>query len=391
MKFNEMKISNDVLKAIRDMNFDKPTEIQEKALPPALSGNDVIAQSMTGSGKTLAFAVPIIEKIEHEKGVQALILAPTRELANQISEEFKKLSKYKKVYICEVFGGVSINPQIHALRRAEIVVGTPGRILDHMQRGTISLKNVKTLVLDEADRMLDMGFIDDIKKILRALPRERQSMLFSATMPDEIMYIARKNMKEPVKVKTQAQVAKHLLRQFYYDVKGEYKISLLTQLIEREKPSLAIIFCATRTTTDIVAKHLQANNVEAKAIHGGHEQAKRSKVLEGFHKGRPHVLVATDVAARGLDIKDVSHVFNFDVPKTVDEYQHRIGRTARIGKEGKAISLLSKQDHEAFRKIVGRFDITRSDATRFKLKFIGLRESRHGRAPQGRRPYKRRY
>lgn len=375
MKFEDMKIDSKILSAIKDMKFEEPTEIQKKALPPAVFGRDVIAQSMTGSGKTLVFAVPIIQHVEHGKGVQALVLAPTRELANQIYEEFRKLSKYRKAAVCKVFGGVAIEPQISQLQRAEIVIGTPGRILDHMSRGTISFRELKVLVLDEADRMLDMGFIDDIKTIISQLPRHRQTMLFSATIPDEILYIARKYMHEPVKVTAQRHVAKHLLRQIYYDAKSEYKISLLAHLIEKEKPSLAIVFCATRTTTNIVAHHLEQRGVEAKAIHGGLTQSRRTDVLEGFHRGRPHILVATDVAARGLDIKNVTHVFNFDIPKTVDEYTHRIGRTARIGKEGKAVSLLSNHDHEAFRKIFSRFEIEKGFVD-VKLEFIPLRSQR---------------
>ena len=384
MEFEQMKIDSKVLAAIKDMKFTKATEIQEKTLPHVISGKDVIAQSMTGSGKTLVFAVPIIEKTESGKGVQALILAPTRELANQISDEFRKLSKYRKVSICEVFGGVSIEPQIHHLRTAEVVIGTPGRIMDHMQRGTINFRNLKTLVLDEADRMLDMGFIDDIRDIISQLPAKRQTMLFSATMPDEILYIARRYMNDPVKVKAQSQVAKLLLKQFYYDVKSEYKVSLIAYLIEKEKPSLAIIFCSTRTTTDIVSRHLAEMGMDAKAIHGGLTQNRRTDVLKGFHRGRPHILVATDVAARGLDIKNVSHVFNFDIPKTVDEYTNRIGRTARIGKEGKAISLLSNHDHEAFRKIFSRFDIEKLHPEGFTLKAIPLREPRQQRGGYGR-------
>ncbi len=381
MKFQEMKIDQKVLSAINDLKFANPTEIQEKSLPVALSGKDLIAQSMTGSGKTLVFGVPIIQNIEHGKGIQALVIAPTRELANQISQDIRKLSKYKRVEICEVFGGVSIEPQISALRRAEVVVGTPGRILDHMSRGTIFFRNLKILVLDEADRMLDMGFIDDIEDIIRNLPKKRQTMLFSATIPDEIMRIVHRYMQHPEKISAQKHVAKHLLRQFYYDTKSEYKISLVYNLLEKEKPDLAIIFCGTRTTTDVVAENLQRLGIEAKAIHGGHQQSKRTKVLEGFHEGKIHVLVATDVAARGLDIKNVTHVFNFDIPKTVDEYTHRIGRTARIGKEGKAISLLAKQDHEHFRKIMGRFEILKGDISGLKLQSIPLyqrREHGHG-------------
>lgn len=388
MNFHEMRITHQVLSAIKDMGFSEPTEIQAKALPPALEGRDVIAQSMTGSGKTLVFAAPIIQLVEAGKGVQALVIAPTRELANQISGEFRKLSRYKKVHVCEVFGGVAIEPQVHELRRADVVIGTPGRIMDHMHRGTVSFAALKTLVLDEADRMLDMGFIDDIEMIISQLPRRRQTMLFSATIPDEILYIAHRHMNHPVKIAAQRHVAKHLLRQFYYDVKSEYKISLIAHLLEKEKPKLAIVFCGTRTMTDVVAYHLQQHGIEAKAIHGGHEQAKRMKVLEGFHAGKIHVLVATDVAARGLDIKNVSHIFNFDVPKTVDEYTHRIGRTARIGKEGKAISLLSKHDHEAFRKIISRFDIEKGRAD-FHPRAIPLRSQRE-RGPMHRRGFSRR-
>jgi ATP-dependent RNA helicase DeaD len=340
---------------------------------------------MTGSGKTLVFAVPIIQYVEHGKNVQALVLAPTRELANQISEQFRKLSRFKKVRVCEVFGGVSIEPQIHELRTADIVIGTPGRILDHMRRGTISFRNLKIFVLDEADRMLDMGFIDDIKTIINNIPRKRQTMLFSATMPDEILYIARKYMADPVKITAQRHVEKHKLKQVYYDVKSEYKVSLLLHLIEQEKPGLAIVFCSTRTTTDIVARHLEQHGVEAKAIHGGLTQSRRTNVLEGFHRGRPHILVATDVAARGLDIKNVTHIFNFDIPKTVDEHTHRIGRTARIGKEGIAISLLSSHDHEAFRKIFGRFDIEKLKPEGFTPKFIPLRQERPQRRGYGMR------
>jgi ATP-dependent RNA helicase DeaD len=379
MGFTKIKIDPKVLEAIKELNFIKPTEIQEKVLPLAIEGRDLVGQSMTGSGKTLAFAVPIIQNIQHNRGVEALILAPTRELANQTFEHLKMLSKYKKIKVAEVFGGVSIEPQIHALRDAEVVVGTPGRIIDHLTRGTVSFRNVKILVLDEADRMLDMGFIDDITRIIKTLPKERQTMLFSATMPDEIMHIATKYMRNPVRIQTQRQVAKHLLKQYYYDVKSEHKISLLVHLIKKEDPKLAIVFCGTRGSTDVVANQLQRFGIEAKAIHGGHEQAKRMRVLEGFHEGTVRILVATDVAARGLDIKNVSHVFNFDIPKTVDEYQHRIGRTARIGAEGKAISLLSKNDHDVFRKIVQRFDIEKLFAKDFMPKFISLRseESEH--------------
>ncbi|MFH1630832.1 MAG: DEAD/DEAH box helicase, partial [Candidatus Aenigmatarchaeota archaeon] len=329
-----------------------PTDIQEKVLPVALEGKDLVGQSMTGSGKTLAFAIPILEKMEHDAGIQALILAPTRELVMQIAYEMKKISKHIKVDICEVFGGVSINPQITKLKYADIVVGTPGRLMDHMQRGTIDFRFLKILVLDEADRMLDMGFIRDIRKIVRKLPEKRQTMLFSATIPDDVFRIARDYMKNPVKVVTKTDVPMDQLQQYYTDAKQDEKISLLIHLISKEKPTLALVFCATRDTTDFVANALVKNNIEARAIHGGLTQERRTNILEGFHRGRPHVLVATDVAARGLDIKNVTHIFQYDSPKTTDDYKHRIGRTARIGEKGKSLLLLTQRDHEFFRKII---------------------------------------
>src|SRR3989338_7186544 len=250
MKFSEMKgIDNRILRAIEEMDITEPTEIQEKSIPSALDGKDIIGQSMTGSGKTLAFAIPIIQKIEHGRGIQALVLAPTRELADQITKHMVKFSRHIKVNICEIYGGVSMEPQIRNLRYADVVVGTPGRILDHMRRGNIIYSKLKVLVFDEADRMLDMGFIDDIKLIVSQMPKKRQTMMFSATIPDELMYIIRHYMTQPIRVRAQPQVPKHKLKQVYYDVKNEYKISLLVHLIKKEKPTLAIVFCATRGIT----------------------------------------------------------------------------------------------------------------------------------------------
>jgi len=350
--FEKLNIDKRVLSAMKEMELSSPTEIQKKVLPAALEGKDVIGQSMTGSGKTLAFAVPILQKIEHDAGIQALVMAPTRELVMQIAAEMKKLARNMNVDICEVFGGVSINPQISKLKYADVVVGTPGRILDHMQRGTIDFRFLKILILDEADRMLDMGFIRDIRKIVSRLPEKRQTMLFSATIPDEVVRISREYMRNPVKLVAQTEVSIEKLAQLYCDVRQDEKISLLIHLINKEKPTLALVFCATRDTTDFVANALFRNNIEAKAIHGGLTQDRRTNLLAGFHKGRPHILIATDVAARGLDIKNVTHVFHYDSPKTTDEYTHRIGRTARIGREGESILMLSPRDHEFFRKII---------------------------------------
>jgi len=355
--FNELPINKNIIKALEHMGFIEMTEIQAKAIPECLKGRDVIAQSITGSGKTAAFGIPIVEKIKKGKGVQAVIIGPTRELVNQISIEMEKFSSHSHLSIATVFGGVSIEPQIGKIRQSEIVVGTPGRMLDHMQRGTLHLNNVGILVLDEADRMLDMGFIDDIKRIISQIPEKSQVMLFSATMPDEVAYIAKKIMRRPVKIDGERYVSQHLLKHYYYDIQNEKKISLLNYLIKKEKPGLAIVFCATRDITDFVAHELYNAGVEAKAIHGKMGQDARMRVLEGFHRGRPHILVATDVAARGLDIKNVSHIINYDTPKTVEGFTHRIGRTARFGKTGKTISLLGKQDHEHFRKIIRYIDI----------------------------------
>lgn len=350
--FEKLNIDKRVLSALKDMRFVKTTEIQEKVIPIAMRGNDVVAQSMTGSGKTAAFGVPMLHSIEARRGVQALVLVPTRELAEQVANEMRKFSKYMQLNVAKVYGGVGIEPQINALRSSEIVVGTPGRILDHMSRRTVNFSSLKILVLDEADRMLDMGFIDDIRRIISALPRKRQTMLFSATISDDVMRIARNYMHEPVRISVALRVPKHKLKQFYYDVREDDKISLLLHLIKKEKPSLAIIFCNTKRETDFVADALEQNGAEAKAIHGDMTQQQRMHVMEGFHRGRPHILVATDVAARGLDIRNVTHIFNYDVPNDADGYTHRIGRTARIGREGKAITLLSKKDHESFRRIM---------------------------------------
>jgi ATP-dependent RNA helicase DeaD len=355
--FSELNVDKGIRKALGEMGFIEMTEVQSKVIPAVLEGKDVIAQSITGSGKTAAFGVPISEKVEHGKGLQAVIIGPTRELVNQVSAEMQKFSRHKYLNIATVFGGVSIVPQIQKLRSSEIVVGTPGRMLDHMQRGTLRMDNVKILVLDEADRMLDMGFIDDIRKIISQIPRARQTMLFSATMPEEIVDIARRFMNHPVKITGERYVSTNLLKHYYYDIKQEEKISLLEYLINTEKPSLAIVFCAMRGITNFVARELGNAGVDVKAIHGGIEQSSRMNILEGFHRGRPHILIATDVAARGLDIKNVSHIFNYDIPKTAEDYTHRVGRTARFGKTGKSISLLSREDHELFRKIIRSIEI----------------------------------
>jgi len=351
-EFKELGISEPILKTLKEQNIETPTEIQEKSIPLILGGKDVIAGSATGSGKTLAFGCGIIQHAEQNKGIQALVLTPTRELAEQVKRALIKFSRYSPLRIIDVYGGVSINPQIDNLRYAEVVVGTPGRILDHLERRTINLSKVKTLVLDEADRMLDMGFIDDVRKIISQCPKERQTMLFSATVYPELAELSKRYMNDAIKVSAETYVDPSKMGQVYYDVKRNIKMALLVHLLNNERSGLVMVFCNTRRIVDFVAKNLKANGVEAQAIHGGFSQARRSQTMEHFHAEKAHVLVCTDVAARGLDIPHVSHVYNYDIPKDSKEYIHRIGRTARAGKEGKVVNLLSEEDHDNFSRVL---------------------------------------
>ena len=375
VKFRDIVTDDFIIKSINDLGFEEPTDIQAQTIPPALQGKDLIGQAKTGSGKTFAFGIPLMHMLNNERGVQALILAPTRELCQQITIELKKLTKYKKAKIAAVYGGVSINPQIDALEDAQIVVGTPGRILDHLERDTLRTDRIRFFVLDEADRMFDMGFIDDIERISQALPKEgRQTLLFSATMPDAIKQLARKYQNDPVHIKTMVQVEEHLLPQFYYVVEHNRKFSLLVHLIETEKPKLGIIFCATRHIADVVASNLQRQRINAEPIHGGLSQAKRDKVIQDFKTGKVHLLIATDVAARGLDIKNVTHVFNYDVPKNPEDYVHRIGRTARAGESGKAITLLENRDFEFFQQVLSLPNVNPTELRAENVRSVGFRK-----------------
>jgi superfamily II DNA/RNA helicase len=355
MKFENMNIQKSVLGSLNKMGFEEPTKIQNETIPIIKDGYDVIGQSETGSGKTGAFGIPLVEKVTKGGKLQAIILAPTRELAKQISEDLENFSRFKELRIEAIYGGVSIQPQIQGLKDAEIVVGTPGRILDHMRRGTIKTENVKTFVLDEADKMIDMGFIDDIELIERNIPNDRQTLLFSATMPESLMKIREKFTENARKVKTKNKVSEDVLKQYYCDIKQREKFSLLVHLIKKEEPKLSIVFCNSRRDTTSVASNLKYNKINASALHGGLSQSKREGVMKRFHEGKIRVLVATDVASRGLDIKNVTHVFNYNVPRNVEDYANRIGRTARAGKTGKAITLLTTDDHQAFRRVINMF------------------------------------
>ncbi|MEK6909367.1 MAG: DEAD/DEAH box helicase [Nanoarchaeota archaeon] len=351
-EFMNLGLSVGLVKAFSDAGITSPTDVQAKAIPLVLDGKDVLGSSATGSGKTIAFGAGIIEKINAGDGIQSLILTPTRELAEQISKNLAKYSKHVGLRVVQIFGGVSIEPQKHALRSADIVVGTPGRVLDHLRNASLNLSKVKFLVLDEADRMLDMGFIDDVVTIIDQCPKERQTLLFSATISSDISRIAKHYMKEPVFVESESQVDPSKLHQIYYDTPNNLKFSLLVHLLKQEKSGLVMVFCNTRRNADYVVHNLERNKIDAIAIHGGLAQNKRSRIMEEFHSSKALILVCTDVAARGLDVNNVSHVYNFDIPKTSIEYIHRIGRTARAGKEGIAISIVTQRDYDNFRRVL---------------------------------------
>jgi len=380
MKFEEMNIEKSVYDSLSGIGFEKPTRIQIETIPFIKQGHDVIGQSETGSGKTGAFGIPLVEKVVKGGKIQALVLAPTRELSLQIASELKKFSRLKGLFIQEVYGGVSMEPQFSGLKHAEIVVGTPGRVLDHMKRGTMDARNLKMFVLDEADKMIDMGFIEDIMTIEQHIPKDRQTLLFSATMPYNLAKMRDRFTKNAKKIQTETKVRDDILKQFYVDIDQRSKFSLLVHLINQEDGELAIIFCNSRKEADAVSRNLQNNGINATALHGGLTQSRREKVMADFHRGIVKILVATDVAARGLDIKNVTHIFNYGIPKYAEDYMNRIGRTARAGESGKAISLLTREDHNAFRKIIHNFDydIQKMEVRDFKiLPFNTYRSAEH--------------
>jgi ATP-dependent RNA helicase DeaD len=351
MKFSDLNIDKEFLDILSDLDFEELTEIQEQCIPPLLEGRDVVGQAETGSGKTIAFALPMLNDIYPEDGLQLLALTPTRELCVQVAEVFRDLSKPLGIKTLDIYGGVNIQPQIKGLKTANVVVGTPGRILDHIGRKTIDFQDLKFLVLDEADRMFDMGFIDDIEEIISHTPADIQVAMFSATISDGVYKIMQRHLRDPLLIKTKAQVDPTKLKQTCYDISDGDKFSVLVHLIKHETPGLALVFCGTRTESDFIARNLRNHGVKASAIHGGMSQNKRLDSLERLKKERIDVLVATDVAARGLDIPNVTHVYNYDVPGCAKEYVHRIGRTARAGEDGDAITLLTARDHDNYRNV----------------------------------------
>ncbi|WP_291778654.1 DEAD/DEAH box helicase [Cecembia sp.] len=343
--FSDLGISAEILKAVEDMGYTHPSTIQAQSIPYLLEGKDVIGQAQTGTGKTASFAIPIIDMVDASfNKPQALILCPTRELAVQVEGEIVKLSKYKRgVSSTCIYGGEAIDRQIRSLKKGvQIVVGTPGRIMDHMDRGTLNLDHVRIIVLDEADEMLDMGFREDIENILSDCPEERQTVFFSATMPKPIMDLTRKFQDNPEIVRVlRKELTVENISQVYYEVKPALKLELMSRLINLHQFQLSVVFCNTKRVTDEVTEELAARGITAEALHGDLSQAQRTKVMNKFRKGHVSVLVATDVAARGIDVDNVEAVFNFDLPLDEENYVHRIGRTGRAGKSGAAISFVT--------------------------------------------------
>lgn len=355
MNFEDFNISSQIKDAIGQMGFTKPTPIQEKAIPQALKGMDITAQAQTGSGKTIAFAIPVLEKIFiPDKSPQAIILCPTRELCMQVADEINKVgSKIKKLKVLAVYGGQPIGKQTRVLKKGvHIVVGTPGRVIDHIERENLDLIGVESVVLDEADEMLEMGFWEDIEEILSNTPIQRQTLLFSATIPSEIREIAKKYQKSPkfIKISSNRKNAPKIT-QYYYKCDINDKFDSLTRLIMVYDVKLILIFCNTKKSVDFVKKHLKKQEFNVDALHGDMTQKARDKVMNKFRNGNINILVATDVAARGLDIDGVDVVINYDVAQNADDYTHRIGRTARAGKTGYALSLVSADEVSRFNNI----------------------------------------
>ena len=351
--FGELALRSELLQALSDLGYEEPTPIQREAVPVLLEGRDLLGQAATGTGKTAAFALPLLQRVHrHGEGrdVQALVLVPTRELAMQVSEAIHKYGTHMGVRVLPIYGGQPIGRQLQALGRGvDIVVATPGRALDHIARGTLQLAGVATVVLDEADEMLDMGFADDIEAILEATPTERQTVLFSATTPPRIDALVRRYLRDPVRIQLgrqpSAAAPEALIRQRAYVVARAHKSAALGRVLDVESPAAAIVFCRTRDEVDQLTQTLNGRGYRAEALHGGLDQTQRDRVMARLRLGTTELLVATDVAARGLDIDHLTHVINYDIPSAPDAYVHRIGRVGRAGREGVAISLVEPREH----------------------------------------------
>ena len=343
-KFEELQLDDRIIRAITEMGFEEASPIQAQAIPVVLEGRDMIGQAQTGTGKTAAFGLPLLQKVDPKvKKLQAVVLLPTRELAIQVAEELRRFAKFMHgIKVLPVYGGQDIVRQIRALKDGtQIVVGTPGRVMDHMRRKTVKMDHVHTVVLDEADEMLNMGFLEDMETILSQLPEERQTLMFSATMPQAIADIAKKFQKDPVTVRViKKELTVPKVTQYYYEVKPKNKVEVMCRLLDMYSPKLSIIFCNTKRQVDELVQALQGRGYFAEGLHGDLKQVQRDRVMESFRNGRTDILIATDVAARGIDVGNVEAVFNYDIPQDDEYYVHRIGRTGRAGREGKAFSLV---------------------------------------------------
>jgi ATP-dependent RNA helicase RhlE len=365
LSFSIFALIPEVLRAVRERGYDEATPIQADAIPQIMAGRDLMATAQTGSGKTAAFLLPIIDRLQRERACQlsAIILAPTRELAAQIGREFELLARHTLLSAAVVVGGDSMERQLHKLRKgAQVLVGCPGRLIDHIERGTVKLDHIKIAVIDEADRLLDMGFLPQLRRIMHKVPRQRQTMMFSATMASAVQRVAREFLTDPARVETnvtEISTPPETIRQVVCPVTSDNKGKMLLEILRRPEVTSAMVFTRTRDRADRVGNLLVRGGVKAIVIHGERTQGQRNAALAGFRAGTYRVLVATDVAARGLDIQDVSHVINYDLPETAEGYVHRIGRTARMGKSGQAVSLVTPQE----RAVLGQIE----HALRIKL------------------------
>lgn len=356
MTFNEFRLDDVLLKAVEEQGFESPTPIQVEAIPPLVDGEDVVGCAQTGTGKTVAFILPALQKIMGTKPrpnrPQMVVLAPTRELALQIASEAERFGVHTPTKVCAVYGGSSISQQTDMLKNGvDIVVATPGRLMDHMRRGNVKFDDVQILVLDEADRLLDMGFLPDMRTIIGAMPKDRQTLMFSATMPASVQGLANEFLRDPLRIDIKASTPPETLTQSLYPVPKHLKDELLLALLEQKQVESMLLFTRTKVNADMVGRKLRDAGVKVDVIHGDYSQRRRLSALRKFKQGDIRVLVATNIAARGLDIEDISHVVNFDVPEHPEDYVHRIGRTARANAEGTAITLVTSEDERAIAKI----------------------------------------
>lgn len=360
LSFNDFGLDSDILESIKKLGYENPSEVQEKVIPLILKNKDIIIKSETGSGKTAAFAIPICQKIElEEKLPQVMVLTPTRELALQTMEDFSNIGKFKRINCTAVFGKEPITVQIRKLRqRVHVVVGTPGRIMDHIKRNTLNLKKIRYLVIDEADEMLDMGFIDQVKLIINALPKNRLTLLFSATIPEEMLELFNKYMDNPINIDIKSKnSAVTRIRQLYYEVEAPEKFDLLNKIIYTEKPDSVMIFCRTKKNVDDLVLQMKDKGYPCDGLHGGMLQSKRIDVTKRFKRGEFIFLVCTDIAARGIDVENITHIINYDIPMEKESYIHRIGRTGRAGNRGIAITFVTPKEYRFLEKIGEFFNL----------------------------------